>query len=84
MYENKAVYVLGDLNDNLFANNNKINNIIKNNKLTQLVNKPNRITSSTLIDLIVTNKADAVSSCEVVPQDIADLSDKPYQHRGRR
>lgn len=27
--KDKAVYVLGDFNDNMFANNNKINNIIK-------------------------------------------------------
>ncbi len=72
--KNKAVYVLGDFNDNLFANNNEINNVIKNNKLTQLFRKATRVTptSSTIVDLIVINKPDAVSSCDVVPKEIAD------------
>ncbi len=71
--KNKTVYALGDFNDNLLANNNKMNTI-KSNKLTQLVNKPTRVTptSSTLIDLIITNKPDTVSSCDVVPQEIAN------------
>lgn len=48
--------------------------LIKSNKLTQLVNKPTRVThtSSTLIDLVITNKPSAVLSCDVVPQEIAD------------
>ncbi len=72
--KNKTVYVLGDFNDNLFASNNKMNNIINKNKLTQLVNKPTRVTStsSTLIYFIITNKPDAVSSCDVLPQETAD------------
>ncbi len=58
------------MNDNLFGKNNKMNNIIKN-KLTPLVNKPTRVMpmSSALIDLIITNKPDAVSSYDVVPQE---------------
>ncbi len=51
-----------------------MNNFMKNNKLTQLVNQPTRVMpmSSTLSDFIVTNKPDAVSSYDVVPQEISD------------
>ncbi len=51
-----------------------MSNIIKTNKLTQLVGKSTRISpvSSTLIDLVITNKPDAVLSCDVVPVEIAD------------
>ncbi len=72
--KNMAVYVLGDFNDNLFANNKTNEQFHENNKLIQLVNKPTRVMpmSSTLSDFIVTNKSDAVSSCDVVPQEISD------------
>ena len=71
---NKASFILGDFNDNLFANDNKLNKIIKNNKLTQIINKPTRITatSSTLLDLVITNKPDIINSWDVVPQEIGD------------
>lgn len=72
--KNKALYILGDFNDNLLAKDNKMTKIIKRNKLTQLINKPTRVThtSSTLLDLVITNKPNAVLSCDVVPQEIAD------------
>lgn len=74
LLKNKALYVLGDFNDNLLAKDNKMTKIIKSSKLTQLVDKPTRITntSSTLLDLAITNKPGAVLSCDVVPQEIAD------------
>lgn len=72
--KNKALYVLGDFNDNLLDKDNKMSRLIKASKLTQLVNKPTRIThtSSTLLDLIITNKPSSVLICDVVPQEIAD------------
>lgn len=71
---NKASFILGDFNDNLFANDNKLNKIIRNNKLTQVINKPTRVTatSSTLLDLVITNKPDIVNSWDVVPLEIGD------------
>lgn len=49
---NKAFYVLGDFNYNILSKNNKMENIIFNAKLTQLIDKPTRTTScsATLID----------------------------------
>lgn len=72
--KNKALFILGDFNDNVLANDNKIVKIIKNNKLTQIIDKPTRVTptSSTLLDLAITNKPDAIRTCDVVLQDIAD------------
>ncbi len=72
--KNKSLYILGDFNDNLLLKDNKMTKLIKSSKLTQLVNKLTRVThtSSTLIDLVITNKPSAVLSCDVVPQEIAD------------
>ncbi len=72
--KNKALYVLGDFNDNLLVNDNKMTKLLKSSKLTQLVNKPTRIThaSSTLLDLVITNKPNAVLSCNVTPIEIGD------------
>ena len=72
--KNKALFILGDLNNNVLAKDNKISKIIENNNLTQMVDKPTRVTptSSTLLDLVITNKPDVIHSCDVVPQEIAD------------
>ncbi len=72
---NKVLFILGDFNDNLFASDNKLSEIIKNNKLTQIIiNKPTRVTatSSTLLDLPNTNKSEIIKSWDVVPHEIGD------------
>ena len=65
---------MGDFNDNLLSTNNKMTKIIKNVKLTQIVNKPTRITnvSATLIDLLITNKPEFISFSDVIPSPVAD------------
>ncbi len=72
--KNKALFILGDFNDNLLANDNKMNKIIKKNNLKQITDKPTRVTytSSTLLDLAITNKPDAIHTYDVVLQEIAD------------
>ncbi len=72
--KNKALFILGDFNDNVLTKDNKIVKIIKNNKLTQIIDKPTRVTptSSTLLDLTITNKPGAIRTSDVVLQDIAD------------
>ncbi len=74
IFRDKALFILGDFNDNLLAKDNKMTKIMKICKLTQLVNKPTRVThtSSTLLDLVITNKPNNVLSCDVVPHEIAD------------
>ncbi len=71
---NKTFFILGDFNDNLLVGKNKISKIIKSNKLTQITDKPTRVTStsSTLLDLATANRPDTVSSWDVVPQEVAD------------
>ena len=70
----KGFYVLGDFNDDLFSVKNKLGAIIKNYKLTQLIERPTRVTptSATLLDLVVTNKPDHVLAKSIVPLVIAD------------
>ena len=71
---NKPFLVLGDINDDLLSRDNKVGNIIHNLNLTQLINKPTRVTanSSTLLDLIVTNKKEFIVHSDVLPCSIAD------------
>ncbi len=70
----KSVFILGDFNDDMMMKGNTISKIIKNNKLTQIINQPTRTTptSATLLDLVITNKPDVILSRDVVPQVIAD------------
>ena len=53
---------------------NKIGKIIHNLSLTQLIDRPTRITasSSTLIDLIITNKRDFIIHSDAMPCPVAD------------
>lgn len=70
----KSVFILGDFNDNMLIKGNKMTKILRENKLTQIIDKPTRTTShsATLLDLIITNKPEIILSYEVVPQVIAD------------
>ena len=72
--KNKAVYILGDLNDNLMVHNAKLRNIINVTKFSQLIDKPTRITptSSTLLDILITNREESVFNVEVNPSIVAD------------
>ncbi len=63
--KNKRLYMLGDLNDDLLSNSNKLNTIMSMNKLQQIIDKPTHITtqSATLLDIIITNRQDTTLSC---------------------
>ncbi len=70
----KNVFILGDFNDDMLIKWNTISKIIRDNKLTQIIDKPTRTTShsATILDLIITNKPEVVISHDVIPQVIAD------------
>ncbi len=70
----KTIFLLGDLTDDLLQSNSKLSLIIKNNKLSQVIKKPIRITptSATLLDVIITNKPHIVLSSDVIPHYVAD------------
>ncbi|CAF4140786.1 unnamed protein product [Rotaria magnacalcarata] len=75
--QNKPFYLLGDLNDNQLRTTNTkspLKTIIYKNGLKQLIEAPTRVTStsSTLIDVIITNKRDTVLSLKNAPCSIAD------------
>ena len=70
---NKPLFILGDLNEDLLVVN-RLDRIIKNNGLTQMIKKPTRITSSsaTLLDVVVTNRPNMIVNSDVYPCEIAD------------
>lgn len=65
---------MGDFNDNLLSESSKLKKIISNAKLVSLVTEPTRITpiSSTLLDTIITNKAESVIHSDIFPCPVAD------------
>ena len=72
--KNKAFYILGDFNDDFLSNNSKLKHLISNTELTQLITVPTRITqtSSTLLDLIITNRPSSVIQSDTIPCPVAD------------
>ncbi len=70
----KNFYVLGDFNDNLLCDGSNLKKILATTKLSQVIQKPTRITShcATLLDVIVTNKCESILHSDVVPCPIAD------------
>ena len=70
----KPVFILGDINDNQLVPNSRLSKIINTCKLTQLIDKPTRITenSKTLLDVIITNNPNMVKMSDVIPGPIAD------------
>ncbi|XP_069974804.1 uncharacterized protein [Penaeus vannamei] len=71
---NKTVVIMGDFSDNLLNSKNKMSRLIQNMNLTQIIDKPTRITSNseTLLDLIITNKPELISNAEVMPSPVGD------------
>ena len=81
--ENKEMYILGDLNCNLLQEKllfniptKKLDSLYELYQLTQLINEPTRITITTtsLIDHIVTNTPEKISHSGVVHTGISDHS----------
>jgi len=70
----KPFFILGDLNDDLNKPNAKLAGIIRKNKLKQLINKPTRITehTSSVLDVIISNRSDLITYSDVIPCQIAD------------
>ena len=81
--ENKEMYILGDLNCNLLGKKsifnmqtNKQNSLYELYQLSQLINEPTRVTmtTSSLIDHVVTNTPEKISHSGVVHTGISDHS----------
>ena len=76
--KNSEVFILGDFNCDVLKKNllsSTINDLCKDKSLTQYVSSPTRVTqtSSTMIDLILSNSKDAVE-CQVVDMGLSDHS----------
>ena len=71
---NKPLLILGDFNDDQFVPNNKIGKITQSLHLKQLIIKATRITStsSTLLDLAITNKLDFIVHSDVLSCPVGD------------
>ncbi len=65
----KPFYVFGDSNDNFLHVNSKVEQILLNTTLTQLIDKPTRITatSATLLDMAITNKSKSIMHSDTIP-----------------
>lgn len=77
--EYNEFYILGDLIVNLLdntpgTNSSRLNDIMNDYQLTQLINEPTRETShsKSLIDLLITNDRDKIALCGVYPSSISD------------
>ena len=71
----KVFYLLGDLNDDYLCKKSKLRKIVGYSRLSQIIEKPTRITlnSATLLDVIITNNmSDTVISSVVLPCPVAD------------
>ena len=65
---------MADINDNLQVSNSKLNHIITSLKLSQIIDKPTRITATTqsLLDVIITSTSDKIVDFQVLPCQIGD------------
>ncbi len=72
--KNKSIFILGDFNDNLLSNTNKMDRTVNSVKLTQLIKKPTRITptSSTLLYIVIKKVTTSIISCDVTRIEIED------------
>ena len=71
---NKTIFILGDLNDDQFVRGNRLCKVVRNLSLSQIIDKPTRITpnSSTLLDVVITNRSDMSIKSDVSPSPFAD------------
>ncbi len=71
---NKSFYVLGNFIDDVLSTNSDAKKILSRTKLSQVIDKPTRVTSlrATLLDIAVTNKRHTVLYSDVVPCPVAD------------
>ncbi len=78
--ENKEIYILGDLNINLLAQNvsiaKKLQEIMELYQLTKIIDDPTRITESTksLLDVCITSSTEKIISLGVIHLGISDHS----------
>ena len=78
--ENKEIYLLGDLNCNLLDQSNSsakhLHSIMQLYQLTQVIDKPTRITesSSTLLDVCITSCPERIAFHDVINMGVSDDS----------
>ena len=78
--ENKEIYLLGDLNCNLLDQSNSsakhLHSIMQLYQLTQVIDKPTRITesSSTLLDVCITSCPERIAFHDVIHMGVSDHS----------
>ena len=76
--EDKELYILGDINCDMFNELNhatkKLNSIIQLYQLSQIVNKPTRetISTSSLLDVCITSNPEKIILSEVISTGVSD------------
>ncbi len=70
----KTFYVSGYFNDDLLSVNSNLKKILAKPKLSQVIDKPTRVTSlsAALLNIVITNKCKTILHSDVVPCPIAD------------
>ena len=70
----KPIFIMGDMNDDLFIRGSNLNKLIKDLNLKQLIDSPTRITknTSTLLDVFITNRTDMIIKADAEPSNVAD------------
>ena len=72
--QNKSIFLLGDLNDNILDRQSKLQKVVNILNFSQMIDNPTRITttSRTLIDVAITNNKEKVLSADVEACHISD------------
>ena len=72
--ENKSIFLLGDINDNILDRQSKLKKIVNVLNFSQMIDNPTRITntSRTLIDVVITNSKEKVLSADVEACHVSD------------
>ena len=62
------------MNDDQLIRGNNLNKLVRDLNLKQLIDRPTRITksTSTLLDVIITNRTDMIIATDVEPSTVAD------------
>ncbi len=67
-------FMIGDLIDNFLSPSSKLSRIVTTSKLTQVIDKPTRVTptSATFFDVVITNMPNIISDSYIIPGVVAD------------
>ena len=74
IFKKHSVFIFGDMNDDYLENSSKLFKICKTLKLSQIIDRPTRITenSQTLLDLTITSDTNKIVESDILPCPLGD------------